>query len=270
MNAIDEEFAHFSSAVEAGRGAVGWLVAGDMHGSCDVFAARALDLLFPGCARQIRSGNHPDIFVLAPEGKSRTIKVESVREKIIEPLGKAAYSGGWRAAVIEGADRFQEAAANAFLKTLEEPPAKTLFLLLTDAPDAMLATIVSRCRRINLPRGEGVLDGAAFDEFEKIFSLPSCCGCMERAEAAAKLAALLDHLEERAQKEDREEDLPLVRKAFFRTAVRIARRWMESGALPLHKAVRNIEAVESACARVEAYIGKDAALAAMMDRISFP
>lgn len=270
MSVIDDEFARFRRAVEDGRGAVGWLVAGSMHGACDVFAARALDLLFPGCAEQIRAGNHPDVFVLSPEGKSRTIKVESVRERIVEPLGKAAYSGGWRAAVVEGADRFQEAAANAFLKTLEEPPSKTLFLLLTDAPDAMLPTIVSRCRRINLPRGEAILEGAAFDEFEKAFSLAAGSGCMERTAAAAKLSALLDHLEERAAKEGREEDLPLVRKTFFRTAMRIARGWMETGALPLSKAVRNIEAVETACARVEAYIGKDAAIAAMMDRISFP
>lgn len=267
---VAEAIEKFEGAVAAGRGNVGWLVCGNLRGSCDEFAKRALAILFPGCEEQIAAGNHPDILHLAPEGKSRTIKVESMREKIIAPLGKAAYTGGWRAAVIEGADRFQEAAANAFLKTLEEPPPKTLFLLLTDAADAILPTIISRCRRINLPLGEGILSGPAFDSFKKAFSLQTDSGVLERAAAAADLAGLLGHLEERAVKERREEDLPIVRKMFFKTAIHIARRWLETGAMPAYKACRNIVAIETACNRVEAYIGKDAVLAALMDRLFFP
>lgn len=65
-------------------------------------------------------------------------------------LSDTAFAGGWKVVVLAGADRLTNEAANAFLKMLEEPPPKTLILLLTDAPQALLPTIRSRCQRIDL------------------------------------------------------------------------------------------------------------------------
>jgi DNA polymerase-3 subunit delta' len=92
----------------------------------------------------------PDIHWIFPEKKSRIISVDQIREKLINEVTQTSLAGGWKAGVLVGADRLNEASANAFLKTLEEPPEKTLFLLLSDAPQQLLPTIVSRCQRIDL------------------------------------------------------------------------------------------------------------------------
>ena len=76
--------------------------------------------------------------------------MESMREHMIAPISQTSLGGGWKAGVIVSADRLNDASSNAFLKTLEEPPEKTLFLLLTDAPQYLLPTIISRCQRIDL------------------------------------------------------------------------------------------------------------------------
>lgn len=268
---VAEAVSRFSAAFASGRAEGGWLVSGDLRTQCSVFAGEVLAMLFPDSAESLRDNSHPDVLRLAPEGKSRTIKVEAIREKVVEPLSKASYSGGWRAVAMEGADRMQQAAANAFLKTLEEPPRKTVFLLMTDAPGEMLPTIVSRCRRIRLPAPEGILEGADLEAFDEAFGLSGGRqGVLDRALAAKSLAALLDALEEDAEREGRKEDVPAVRKAFFKTALRRARKWMEDGSVPLWRAVRNIDAIETAYRQCELYIGKESALALMMDRMTFP
>jgi DNA polymerase-3 subunit delta' len=65
-------------------------------------------------------------------------------------VSQTSFAGGWKAGVLVGVDRLNDASANVFLKTLEEPPERTLFLLLTDAPQQLLPTVVSRCQRIDL------------------------------------------------------------------------------------------------------------------------
>jgi DNA polymerase III subunit delta' len=87
---------------------------------------------------------HPDCFALRPAGKMRMIQAEPTRELI----GKTQVSpavGRRKVAIIYEADRMNTAAANIFLKTLEEPPAHTTLLLLTTRPYALLPTIRSRC-----------------------------------------------------------------------------------------------------------------------------
>lgn len=91
--------------------------------------------------------------VLEPQSKSRIISVEDVRGVI----GAAQFSraeGGRLILVISPADRMGDGATNAFLKTLEEPPPDTLILLLTCLPDKLLATVRSRCVRLNLYRSQ--------------------------------------------------------------------------------------------------------------------
>ena len=103
--------------------------------------------------RKIQHGNHPDVHWVRPESKSRIIKVEQVRELMREIQLKPAEAE-FKVATIIAADRLRVEAANAFLKTLEEPPAKSILVLLTTDPQRILETILSRCLRLNFA-GEG-------------------------------------------------------------------------------------------------------------------
>jgi len=88
---------------------------------------------------------------IAPEKKapSREIRVEQLRQ-LGDWFNTATHRGGWRVAVLYPAQALNAISANALLKVLEEPPAHTVFLLVADAPDRLLPTLVSRCRRLPL------------------------------------------------------------------------------------------------------------------------
>ncbi len=101
----------------------------------------------------VANGMHPDVLSVEPEKKSRVISMEAMRETFLPWASKMSYLGGWKAGAIFFADRLNESSANAILKTLEEPPPSTLFLLVTDKPEALLPTIVSRCHRLDLSTG---------------------------------------------------------------------------------------------------------------------
>ena len=98
----------------------------------------------PACKRFL-AGAHPDVKVVRPEKK--TIGVGQVRE-LIDALALRPYEGGKHIAIIEQADKMTPAAQNALLKTLESPAGDAMFLLITDAPGAMLPTILSRCQTV--------------------------------------------------------------------------------------------------------------------------
>ncbi len=87
---------------------------------------------------------HPDFFALRPAGKSRQIGAEATRD-LIGRIQVSPQISHRKVAVIYEADRMNTAAANIFLKTLEEPPASATILLLTTRPYSLLATIRSRC-----------------------------------------------------------------------------------------------------------------------------
>jgi len=94
---------------------------------------------------------HPDFYLLRPGSKSRRITVEQVRE-LEKSLYLKAFRSNRKVAVIQEADRMclgQAEAANAFLKTLEEPPNRTLLLLTSSRPALVLPTIRSRCLRLD-------------------------------------------------------------------------------------------------------------------------
>jgi DNA polymerase-3 subunit delta' len=99
--------------------------------------------------------------VLRPRMKSRRIGVDEIRD-LERTLHLAAPGGACKVGVITEADRLNDQASNAFLKTLEEPPPRTLLLLLTANPQRLLPTILSRCVRISLLGGRPLLaDGGA-------------------------------------------------------------------------------------------------------------
>jgi DNA polymerase III subunit delta' len=96
-----------------------------------------------------QAGNHPDYIQLQPEEESRIIKVEQIRD-LINRLSQTSGLGGYQVAVISKAEDLNHSAANALLKTLEEPQGQVLILLLSDRPTAVPATIRSRCQQIKL------------------------------------------------------------------------------------------------------------------------
>ncbi len=94
--------------------------------------------------RTVASGNHPDRHVWAPDGKNTTI--DQVRE-LIRQADLAPYRA-WRQIHVLDADTLNPPSANALLKTLEEPPDRTILLLLAKTVSDLLPTLVSRCQRI--------------------------------------------------------------------------------------------------------------------------
>jgi DNA polymerase-3 subunit delta' len=263
---VEEAYSLITRAIGTGRAANGYLVCGDLKGGCADLTRRVLLLLFPDAPEQVENRFHPDIVYLEPEGRSRTIHTASMRERLIAPMATTAFSGGWKVGVIVGADRLEVSAANAFLKSLEEPTPKTLYLLLTDQPDAILPTIVSRTQRIDLPMPSGALEGEAFDRVAEVFAVSVPDGVREKAQAGRHLAELLGEL--KAEAED--EDVALVRKAFYRTILQFVRGWMVEGRLPLHQAFHNVEAVEEAYRQSERALSDEAVLCFMTERMVWP
>ncbi len=98
----------------------------------------------PACKR-FEAGSHPDVRTVRPEKK--TIGVDAVRE-LIDYLAMRPYEGGRHIAIIEQAEKLTPAAQNALLKTLETPPGDAMFFLISDAPGAILPTILSRCQTV--------------------------------------------------------------------------------------------------------------------------
>jgi DNA polymerase-3 subunit delta' len=98
--------------------------------------------------QRIDHGNHPDTYWVRAESKSRIITIDQMRE-LMQVISLKPTEGGYKVAGIIGADRLNVQAANAFLKTLEEPPPKSLFILASIAPQQILETILSRCLRLN-------------------------------------------------------------------------------------------------------------------------
>lgn len=98
--------------------------------------------------RKIDNSTHPDVQWIRPESRSRVITIDQIRETM-QTIYLKPTEAQFKVGVIVGADRLNEQAANAFLKTLEEPPAKSIFILLTTEPGRILETIVSRCLRLS-------------------------------------------------------------------------------------------------------------------------
>ena len=98
--------------------------------------------------RRVEEGVHPDVYWVRPESKSRRIQIDQMRE-FMKSVNLRSSMGGVKVGIVVDADCMGEEAGNAFLKTLEEPPAQTVILLLTADPQRLLPTILSRCLRIS-------------------------------------------------------------------------------------------------------------------------
>ncbi len=136
-------------AHEQNRLAHAYLISGPPGSGKRHIAAELANLVNGTEAGDVFSARAREIFVAEPESKSRRIVIEQVRG-LEHSLQMRASPGRRKVAIIAEADRLQPQAANAFLKTLEEPPKDSLLLLLSALPEVLPDTIVSRCIAIPL------------------------------------------------------------------------------------------------------------------------
>ena len=103
--------------------------------------------------KKIANGNHADVHWVRPESKSRTVSIGQMRD-LMHEINLKPTEAEYKVATIVAADRLNVQGANAFLKTLEEPPPRSVLILLTTEPQRLLETIISRCLRLNFA-GDG-------------------------------------------------------------------------------------------------------------------
>lgn len=152
--------AQLSRTLETGRVAHAYLFCGPAgcgkHTTAIAFAMALNCDVEPGagCGRcatceRIAAGIHPDVRTLEPKGAAKIIPIEDVRSQVVAAVGLPPHEARARVFLIEEATSLLGPAANALLKTLEEPPASTHFILGTTAPDKLLPTIRSRCQKVS-------------------------------------------------------------------------------------------------------------------------
>ncbi len=103
--------------------------------------------------RQVASGNHPDFKVIEPEEDSRTLKIEAVRTLLAQANLKP-FQAPAKVFVIDRAEAMREDAQSVLLKTLEEPPPHTYFVLISYAAEKMLSTVRSRAQEVRFYQSE--------------------------------------------------------------------------------------------------------------------
>jgi DNA polymerase-3 subunit delta' len=148
--------------------------------------------------RQVASGSHPSVLHLTrPFDEKRkvfrtAVTVEEIR-RVNRFLSMTAHDGGYRIVIVDPADDMNASAANALLKNLEEPPSRTLFMLVSHSPGRLLPTIRSRCQTVRLQP----LDTASLRTVLGMLQtdLPSDPSALERlaerARGSARTAVLL-------------------------------------------------------------------------------
>jgi|JI6StandDraft_1071083.scaffolds.fasta_scaffold01279_15 DNA polymerase-3 subunit delta' len=166
----DHALSLLTRAQGLGRMAHAYLISGPREAGLEDFSARVLGLVSPAGHRDLDGWAQEGAVILRPQSKSRRISVgdDATEVGTIRYLERMIHRttapGGYKLGIIVDAERMTQQAQNAFLKTLEEPPARTLLLLLSTHPDQLLTTILSRVIQIPLLPPAGVRQ---FDEYEQ-------------------------------------------------------------------------------------------------------
>ncbi len=145
----DQAFDLLKQAHTGGRMPHALLITGAPECGTNHLALQLANLLCGAKADSLENLMHPNCRVIRPGSKIRTITISAIRS--VEPfLTMCLPPGETRLVIVAEADRLSDDSANAFLKTLEEPPPQTLIVLITELPSRLLPTIRSRCIRIDL------------------------------------------------------------------------------------------------------------------------
>ena len=145
----DAAFSYLTRAHQQHRLAHAYLISGPVGTGKRRLASRLASLVNGTDTEDVFASGTRDVYVAEPESKSRRIVIDQIRA-LEHSLQMRASDGRRKVAIVSDADRLQTQAANAFLKTLEEPPNDSLLLLLSALPEALPDTILSRCIPIPL------------------------------------------------------------------------------------------------------------------------
>lgn len=187
----------------------------------------------PSCLL-LRSDSHPDAHLVRIEEDAQQIKVDQVRA-LIESLSLKSYRGGYKVGVIEGAEALNANGANAFLKTLEEPTADTVLIIIARPSHRLPATIASRCLRLALTPPPADVATAWLEAHARAFpeagaeaaAAHSWDAALNLAGGAPLLALELDSLGIAALDEDMRESLRQLAAGSVDVTL-LAERWMKS------------------------------------------
>jgi len=144
---------YLSRAHERGRLAHAYLISGPPGSGKRGLASDLSNLVTGAKSADVFASAPPGVYLAEPESKSRRIVIGQVRD-LEHALQMRSANGHRKVAIVADADRLQPQAANAFLKTLEEPPKESLLLLLSSMPEVLPDTILSRCIAVPLAAEE--------------------------------------------------------------------------------------------------------------------
>ena len=168
---------HFQNAAAIGKVSHAYILSGEAGmGKKTLANAFAMTLLCEEegkepcmhchACKQVLSGNHPDLIYVTHE-KPASMGVDDIREQINDTIMVRPYSSQYKIYIVDEAQKMTVQAQNALLKTIEEPPAYAVIMLLTTNPDAFLQTILSRCVQLKLkPLKDSVVKGYLEDKLQ--------------------------------------------------------------------------------------------------------
>ena len=189
---------HLENAIASGKISHAYIINGERSSGKEFIAnvfAMALQCESSGqekpcnechSCKQALSGNHPDIIRVTHE-KPATIGVEDIRTGVNDDIIIKPYSSDWKIYIISEAEKMTVQAQNALLKTLEEPPAYAVIILLTSNIDSMLSTILSRCVVLNMkPVKDEIIKKYLMEEIHVPDYKADACTAFAKALAASE------------------------------------------------------------------------------------
>jgi len=201
---------------------------------------------------------HPDFFILRPESKSRRVSIAQVRQ-LEHSLSRRPHRAALKVALILEAERMclpPAEAANAFLKTLEEPPDHSLLILTSDRPEQLLPTVRSRCLTFPILPNQNPVPIPGLEELTKQWNQPTEANALDAYRRASLLQSFLLSTRERLADQSEEEEgenesaqsaasagqLVRVREDVISHLIRSA--WLRAGSTLQPEIVREVDALE--------------------------